>query len=342
MLDHAYVYKQSGNILCFLEKANSLEELRSHEEEEIRELTQMMSSYENALFFVAVGQPVERIRDLHFSYESANKKFAMRYMWDESHVFCYANPETAEIRIHQENSFDYRKMDITKMSQKYMLNFLRNGSLSEIKDFVDDYFSSMGTEAISSYMLRQYVVMGAMFCMISFLETLNVSKEEIYDSLGDLENGMKRINSQTETREYLIGLLTEALTIRNRVSSKRYISVITEAINYMRENFDKEDMSLQMVASSVNVSPSHFSAVFKQETGKNFVDYLTELRIAKAQELLTCTSMRTSDVGFAVGYKDPHYFSYKFKKTQGMSPKEYRNQQKMAGDKAIENEEKTI
>ena len=44
----------------------------------------------------------------------------------------------------------------------------------------------------------------------------------------------------------------------------------------------------------------------------------------KAKDLLVCTSMKTSDVGFEVGYRDPHYFSYIFKKTQGMSPKEFR------------------
>jgi two-component system response regulator YesN len=48
----------------------------------------------------------------------------------------------------------------------------------------------------------------------------------------------------------------------------------------------------------------------------------------KAKDLLTTTSMKTSDVGFEVGYRDPHYFSYIFKKTQGMSPKEFRRQKK--------------
>ena len=48
----------------------------------------------------------------------------------------------------------------------------------------------------------------------------------------------------------------------------------------------------------------------------------------KAKELLICTSMKTSEVGFEVGYKDPHYFSYIFKKIQGMSPKEYRKLKK--------------
>ena len=83
-------------------------------------------------------------------------------------------------------------------------------------------------------------------------------------------------------------------------------------------------MSLQSVALEVNVSSNHFSAIFRKETGETFIDYLTEVRMEKARTLLVCTAMKTSEIGFQVGYRDPHYFSYIFKKTQGMSPKEYR------------------
>jgi two-component system response regulator YesN len=89
-------------------------------------------------------------------------------------------------------------------------------------------------------------------------------------------------------------------------------------------------MSLQTVASHVNVSSNHFSAIFRKETGETFIEYLTTVRMEKAKELLTCTAMKTSEVGFEVGYKDPHYFSFIFKRLQGMSPKEYRKSKKEA------------
>ena len=78
------------------------------------------------------------------------------------------------------------------------------------------------------------------------------------------------------------------------------------------------------MAEYVNVSASHFSAIFSQEMGQTFISYLTEIRMKKAKELLRCSAMKTLEVGFAVGYKDPHYFSYLFKKTQSCTPKEYR------------------
>lgn len=72
------------------------------------------------------------------------------------------------------------------------------------------------------------------------------------------------------------------------------------------------------------MSPSYFSSVFSKEMGKTFIEYLTEVRMEKAKQYLVCSSMKTSEISYEVGYKDPHYFSYIFKKTQGCTPKEYR------------------
>ena len=76
------------------------------------------------------------------------------------------------------------------------------------------------------------------------------------------------------------------------------------------------------------MSPSYFSSIFSKEVGQTFVEYLTEVRMNKAKELLMCSAMKTSEIGYEVGYRDPHYFSYIFKKTQGCSPKEYRARRK--------------
>lgn len=55
------------------------------------------------------------------------------------------------------------------------------------------------------------------------------------------------------------------------------------------------------------------------------MEFLTQVRMNKAKELLRGTAMRTAEISYAVGYKDPHYFSYLFKKTQECTPREYRS-----------------
>ncbi|WP_333813971.1 helix-turn-helix domain-containing protein, partial [Muricomes intestini] len=111
---------------------------------------------------------------------------------------------------------------------------------------------------------------------------------------------------------------------RDTVSGSRYLDVIRTAKAYIEANYMSDDVSLNTAAAAVNMSPSYFSSVFGREVGRTFVEYLTDVRMDKAKELLMCSALKTSEIGYEVGYKDPHYFSYIFKKTQDCSPKEYR------------------
>ena len=86
----------------------------------------------------------------------------------------------------------------------------------------------------------------------------------------------------------------------------------------------QESLSLNEIAEVMEVSPNYFSAMFSQEMQMTFVEYVTRKRMEKAKELLSETEMRSHEVALAVGYKNPHYFSFVFKKTQNCTPREYR------------------
>ena len=86
------------------------------------------------------------------------------------------------------------------------------------------------------------------------------------------------------------------------------------------------NLSLFEVASQVNLSSSHFSAVFSQGTCQTFKEYLTTTRINKAKEMLRSSPLSSNDIAYQVGFNDPHYFSYVFKKNTGFSPTEFRSQ----------------
>ena len=88
------------------------------------------------------------------------------------------------------------------------------------------------------------------------------------------------------------------------------------------------DLTLDNVASTVNVSPNYFSSLFNQETGMTFIEYLTDIRMEKAKEYLRCSGRKITEIGGLVGYQDSHYFSYIFRKTQNCTPSEYRLQGK--------------
>ena len=338
---HVYLYKQIGDVLCFLEKADSMDELNENIKKGIKGIKEVMDGYKDRIYFISVGMPVERIRDVNRSYLDAGRKFSERFMLDESAVFygditgrekigetLQRERRDSDVSKVDIGSIDISKVDISAISQKTIYNFLRNGTLQEIDDLVNEYFASIGEDAIESIMLRQYVLVEALISSYTFLENLGLSKEKTGDLLGELADPVKFALTKDNSKEYIKRLLQCAIEYRNKVSDQRYLEIIDKAKQLIEENYKDEMMSLQYVASSVNISSNHFSAVFRKETGVTFIDYLTEVRMNAAKNLLVCTSMKTSDVGYEVGYRDSHYFSYIFKKSTGMSPKEYRRAKK--------------
>lgn len=92
---------------------------------------------------------------------------------------------------------------------------------------------------------------------------------------------------------------------------------------YIQENYSK-DISLDDVSGLVNISPYYFSKIFKEETGENFIEYLTKIRIEKAKEFLVKPDISIKEAGIRSGYTDPNYFSRIFKKQTDMTPSEYK------------------
>ncbi|MED4599109.1 response regulator [Paenibacillus validus] len=99
--------------------------------------------------------------------------------------------------------------------------------------------------------------------------------------------------------------------------------LIKKALQMMSSRFT-EDLHLTQIAEELFVTSNYLSRLFRQETGKSFSDYLSHMRIEKACELLSCTNLKIYQVGEAVGYPNPRYFSEWFQKQTGMSPGDYR------------------
>ena len=98
---------------------------------------------------------------------------------------------------------------------------------------------------------------------------------------------------------------------------------IRQAKQYIKSNF-KEPLSLEILGSQIGLNPTYFSSVFKKETGYSFIDYLTEVRIQNAKELLVDTNKSVNDIAEISGFNDLKYFNKKFRKYTGLSPSEYR------------------
>lgn len=103
-----------------------------------------------------------------------------------------------------------------------------------------------------------------------------------------------------------------------------HMAVLKQILAFIAANYHQEDLSLNRIADEVHLTPSYISTLFKKYQGVNISDYLIDIRIRKAMELLTGTDLKTYEISERIGYSNPQYFSVVFKRTAGMSPMEYR------------------
>ncbi len=133
-----------------------------------------------------------------------------------------------------------------------------------------------------------------------------------------------KVRDINELKISFINYFKSMLSGFQRYREKELNGLISEALEYINNNYDK-DISLDGVAKEINMSYHYFSKFFKDAIGKNFIDYLTDLRVEKSKELLKDLSLSIKSICYSVGYSDPNYFSKIFKKITGITPTEYRS-----------------
>lgn len=126
-----------------------------------------------------------------------------------------------------------------------------------------------------------------------------------------------------EINSWFISFVEDMAESIAAIMRKKYSGVVGKVISFIEQHY-KDDITLSSIAGKVYMNSNYLSQLFKQQTGRNFLEYLTEFRIAKAKELLKSTNIKAYDVAGEVGYRDHHYFSQIFKKYTGLSPAEFR------------------
>lgn len=271
-------------------------------------------------WFIAAGEPVERLSNVKRSYNTAMQTFARRYLYD-GHILYYRDLKEEEMA--KDDGRYLKKVDINAIDPAIIQKFLSSGLKEETGNFVRDYFHAIGKEPLTSMVFRSYVILNIRFSVLSFLNRLGYGAAALEES--EKENALEQGGVSMETAmDYAEKILQKAIEIRDKNSGNKNRSILENSIEYIKNHYMDENMSLNAVAQVANISANHFSALFSQNIGQTFIEYLTGIRMEHAKELLRCTGKRASEIALEVGYKDSHYFSYLFKKTQGMTPSDYR------------------
>lgn len=271
-------------------------------------------------WFIAAGEPVTRLSNMKHSYNTAAQTYARRYLYD-GHILYYRDLKEEE--LSKDDGRYLKKVDINAMDPAIIQKFLGSGLKEETGNFVRDYFHAIGKEPMTSMVFRSYVILNVRFSVLSFLNRMGYCASALEES--DTEDALEQGGASMEAAmAYAEKILQKAIEIRDENSGNKNRDILEHSIEYIKTHYMDENMSLNAVAQVANISANHFSALFSQNIGQTFIEYLTGIRMEHAKELLRCTGKRASEIALEVGYKDSHYFSYLFKKTQGMTPSDYR------------------
>ena len=322
-LEYVFEFQRGVEGWAFLLMADNEEQMSERVKELSKDLEEIMKNYSTIAYFGGIGQPVARLRELEESFREAERALAARFTMELNQIISVEDIRMAQ-NVDTLDDIEITSFGEIEKTRTMLEKFLNNGAEDEIDEFVDVYINELSEENLKSVLMRQYIIMDAYIVMMSFCEKFEGIEGEMQAQSEELKNSMKTIQTLEEIKNYIRMLLKKIIGVRDTISGRRYSDIIEIAKDQIRKTYMSDEISLNTIAAEVGMSPSYFSSIFSKEMGKTFVEYLTEIRMDRAKELLMCSSMKTSEIGYEVGYKDPHYFSYIFKKTQNCTPKEFR------------------
>ena len=140
----------------------------------------------------------------------------------------------------------------------------------------------------------------------------------------EVERTVRRAAAQADAARQLEAMASDGELLERTDSCDKTAVLMGKVKKYLQHNYMMYDISLDSVSAILGLNASYFSALFKRTFQVNFLDYLTELRMDAAKELLQDPLRSTAEVASMVGYESANYFTRAFKKKVGMTPTEFR------------------
>lgn len=263
----------------------------------------------NVTVTAGIGRPREHLEELYLSYAEARAAVEYKMFTGTGKAIYIADMERTGVENVEPDPNGVQKL----------LSAIKFGTREQISLQVDQL---LGRE--DDPWSAQARLMAAMGSLIPILQRYGLDEGEM---LGPREEWLALLWEGVAPEAQRDWLLSVCLRMSGRLSQERTSGpkrLVDEAKRYIRSNYTAPSLSVEELCQRLHISQSYFSTIFKQETGMSCVQYLTDVRMEKARELLLSTDQKTYLVAQAVGYDEPNYFSYVFKKKFGMSPSQYR------------------
>lgn len=272
-----------------------------------------IASRERRAVKIGIGRSYGNVDDLRLSYfEALNAQE-------------YASQHPGSDVIHAENMIGETIRDIAYpvREKERLLTAVKTGDVLEsgaaLREFISKFrpFVEQNPEILK---VRLYELAGS---LIDSAILGGGDEKKLNDLVVKYFNDINLIKDFSIAQNWLTGIVEEIAGNIGCVFDSRSRTLIESAKRYIEVNY-RTQLGYKDVACEIFISPSYFLNLFKKETGVTFTDYLTNVRIREAKNLLRTSEMSITEIAYEVGFNNSNYFSNIFRKSTGVSAKEYR------------------
>lgn len=308
--DAGIAYQESNNKTGILFKTNRPREFFGTVKKICGEIQEKVYETMKLEISIAVGPYVKKTDELHFSYDRANEALSYRYLLGGNLLL------DLESDAKFENDISLY-IELTQLSEAVRKNQKRE--VERILKIIHDKIMESRVNKSRACLYMQQVIR----TLSELVEKVHPDPRRIQEERNQLLGKIsekKTFEKAFDVVECYANGACDYLKMENSSSGKRQAM---EAVEYIKENYADPDLNLNGICAHLGISTSHFSSIFKEETGETFMEFLIRIRMEKAKELLEHTSLKNYEIAERVGFADPHYFGISFKKMTGKTPTEY-------------------
>ena len=275
------------------------------------EISNLQDIFSNVRIVIGIGQVVESLADLHQILQQAQSAVMDRLIRNGECII-----EFKESARSGKEVFDV----IDTQVRNRILSYFEVLDINSILRELTELWKVLEENAEDSQFIYQYyneIVSLVLYGVKNYMSPYQ------FPDLVWYQKKFKSFLTVTDIFEWLKQHISdefEKYTAEKRIQDSK---PMRQAKQYINENYNKE-ITLENVSSLIGFNPAYFSALFKKETGENFMEYIMKVRIQNAKYLLIQTNKDIGDIAADVGYTDLKYFSKLFKKKTGLNPSEFR------------------
>lgn len=301
---------ESDYFICFLNicKENIVTDLISN-------IKDTLKLEEEVSTTICIGNTCDSIKDLSKSYEEARIALKQKIHFGKNSIIFYKDSfSNTQLRPLLYPSDEERLLlDNIRLAQK-------DGTENSIRKIFEHFKDSN-----ASYRIIQTVAMRVLTMVINLVEDMGIPINNIPFHIYNFYEEIKKYETLEDIMLWVEDNIYIIIDLIIESKSKKYNLIISSAINYIEENYNKP-ITLKDIASVVYVTPNYFCNIFKKETNENFTEWLNKYRIKKAKQLFRESPyLKTYEIADMVGFNEYKYFSYVFKKYTGCNSRAYRN-----------------